>query len=428
MKARIQSAVVAMTARGLPHVMVSNLAQQGVAFLTVLIIARLLQPSEFALVRIAMAYAAVATIIAAGGFTAPVLRYCADNAFNAVARRVLLGIGIRKLLIASVMTVVIAAVLVLARQGSTLETIVFGVYALQLPGLAMASLLLVYLQAVQQFKVLATYQVAIRVMALAITAAGTYWYGLAGLLATSLMVAYLACVVLFALSRPIFASSGEVTLPPDFSRLARYSVFGMLVTAVGQYSDLMILDLVGTDKREVAVYSLATIFFFAATALVGAIQGIATPAFTALIDNPVQFNTQLRRWSLMMSLAGIPVATLTVILAFVVEKWFLGSQYDGLGYVLMLLMIKFCLWCTYAVGGAALVGIGAIRQGTWIAIATTTVAIAAGYPLCSQFGIWGAAWTQVVVAAISVGLVWWVISIESRALLARGRKPALAET
>lgn len=419
MMTRIRGALAAMTARGLPHVMASNLAQQAIAFLTVLIIAKLLPPDEFALIRVALAYVAVAAVVAAGGLTAPILRYCADNSFTTLGRQTLLGIGFRQLLLISSATVFVALLLVLVRYSEAKTRMVFSAYALQLPALAAASLLYVYLQAVQQFKILSAYLVATRMVTLVVTATATYVYGLTGLLMASLVVAYLTCVPLVAASRPAFKTVAEISLPSDFARLARYSVFGTLITAVGQYSDLMILDLVGVEKRDIAVYSLATIFFFAAVGIGGAVQGIATPSFTALIDDPLRFRQQLRRWSAMMSLAGIPVAALLVVLAFAVETWFLRGQYSGLGLVLMLLMIKFCLWCTYAVGGAALVGIGAIRQGTWIAIVTTSVAIAIGYPLCTRFGIWGAAWTQIIVAVISTILVWWIIAIEVRALTQR---------
>lgn len=416
MSAKIGSAVRNLFRHGLPYVMLSNLAQQGVAFLTVLFVAKFLPPSEFALVRIALAYTAIATVLAAGGITAPILRYCADVALSHIERRSLLAVGIRRVLAISFLVTLAALGLALAWPMEGLQSSVYAVYALQLPGLAIASLLLVYLQAIQQFKALAFYQVAIRVMTLVFSVGAVYFYGLTGLLVATWITAYMVCVPLLALSRPLFRPPSSMAVPADFSSLAFYSVFGTVVTAMGQYADVIMLDLVGTKKEMIAVYSLATVFFFAALAVGGAVQSVATPMFTALIHEPALFKKRLLRWSLLLSAAAIPVAVTLVLLAKAVETWFLGSNYAGLSNILAILMLKYFLWSTFAVGGAALVGVGAIKQGAWIAVLTTILTVAVGLPLCERYGVYGAAWTQVIVTVISAMLIWWVLVFETRAL------------
>lgn len=385
--------------------MLANVAQQGVAFLTVVLVARLLTPEEFAHVRIAVAYTAVAAIIAGGGFSAPVLRYCADTAFDAVARRRIVGVGLQRVGWVSALAAAAALALVFARRGDPVQTAVLGVYALQLPGLAAGTLLLVYLQAMQRFKLLAAQQVALRVATLALSVVGTYFWGLTGFLVAALLAAYLTCIPLWLAARPSVRTKNAQSLPSDFNHLALYSLVGTLVTALGQYSDLMILDGVGTDRGKVAAYSLATIFFAAVVGVGGAVQSVATPAFTALIDQPEQFKRQLRRWSVGLSLAGLPVASAAILLAAAIERWFLAAAYAGLSAMVALLMVKFCVWCTIAVSGAALVGIGAIREGTWVAVVTTAMAIVAGVVLSSRYGVWGAAATQVGVAFVGAALV-----------------------
>lgn len=415
---RIGASLAAIRARGLLHIMIANISQQAVAFLGVLILAKLLPPDEFALVRIAMAYMAVATIIGAGGLTAPVLRYCADPAFDAAGRRRILGAGLKRLVLVSMATLVGVLLLVLISGRGRPESLVLAAYAMQIPALAAGSLLLVYFQAVQRFRFLAYSQVGIRLVSFFITTAAAWLYGLMGFLVAAWLAALLACLPLLLAARPL---SGAVAagLPSDFFLLARYSLLGMVITTAGQYADLMMLDWVGTDRSQVAVYSLATIFFFAVSALAGAVQSVATPGFTGLMGNPEAFRARLRRWSLLLSGAGVLASLGVVAVAWGVEHWVLGRPYEGLALMVAVLMLRFCLWCTYAVGGAALVGIGAIRQGTGIATATTLLALIVGYPLCLALGVWGAAWTQVVVALGSVLLVWRLIRREMLQLVAR---------
>lgn len=419
MNAKIGTALRKLFSHGLPYVMLSNLAQQGVAFLTVLFVAKFLPPAEFGLVRLALAYAAVATVLAAGGITAPILRYCADTAYGIEQRRTLLAVGLHRTLAIALVVSLIAFGQVLSSQEDAVQTRVFATYALQLPALAIAGLLLVYLQAIQRFKTLAIYQVLIRFVTLVFSVGAVYAYGLTGLLVATLIMAYLVCVPLLALSRPQFRPAQEVLVPKDFSSLAFYSVFGTAVTAMGQYADMIILDLTGTPKADIAVYALATVFFFAALGVGGAVQSVATPMFTSLMRDPAVFRQQLYRWSMRLGLAAVPVAMALVSVAWLVETRFLGSSYAGLNMLLAILMLKFLLWSTYAVGGAALVGVGAIKQGAWIAVFTSIVTIAIGFPLCERYGIYGAAWTQVIVSLLSAILIWWVLVVETRALCHR---------
>jgi O-antigen/teichoic acid export membrane protein len=251
---------------------------------------------------------------------------------------------------------------------------------------------------------------------LLISVVAVYLYGLHGLLIAAGFMAYLACVPLMLLSRPLIRATESLKVPADFSSLAFYSVFGTAVTALGQYADLIILDMVGTSKDVVAVYSLASVFFIAALTVGGAVQSVATPMFTSLMQNPQQFVSKLMRWSLMLSLAAVPISAFLVLFAFGVETWFLGDKYAGLASILGVLMLKFFLWSTFAVGGAAMVGVGALKQGAWIAVATTLLTITIGFPLCRHYGVYGAAWTQVAVAAVSALLIWWVLIFETRAL------------
>ena len=403
---RFEASVRALLAHGLPHVMIANIAQQAVAILGVLVIVRVLPSDEFAMVRIAMAYVAVATVIGAGGLTAPVLRYCADARFSEEVRRQIIGAGLRRMVVPAIATMMGAFSLVFLSGRSNDEILVLGAYALQIPMLAASSLLLVYLQAVQRFHYLAYSQVVIRLFGFLLTSAAAWFYGLSGLLLATLLVAVASVVPLFVAARPLFHT---LVLPEDFGSLAKYSVVGVLVTTIGQSADILLLDWVGAERKLVAIYALATIFFMALSALAGSVQAVATPMFTGLISDPSGFRDRLCRWTLGLLAVALPVAVGVVGLAWGLEHWVLGPAYTSLSDMVSILMLRFCLWCTYAVGGAALLGLGAIRQGTWVAVLTTSLAFVVGYPLCLGWGIWGAAWTQVLVALASAFFVWIVI-------------------
>ncbi|WP_193337145.1 lipopolysaccharide biosynthesis protein [Devosia beringensis] len=389
--------------------MVANVAQQGLAFAGVILVARLLPPDEFALIRISIAYAAIATILGVGGLTAPILRYCADISASPEQRRAWLGVALRWLGAISASVSILALLIIFLSGRSGNEGMILSAYALQVPALAATSLCLVYLQAEQRFRFLAYSQILIRCLSLVLTVLGLWFFGVAGFLVATIASVAAGTIPLLLASRP---SRDPVALPADFATLARYSLAGMLVTTVGQYADLMLLDWASTDLHLVAVYSLGTIFFFAISGLAGSVQSVATPHFTGLMQDRTKFVAELRRWTIGLIVAGALAAIGVCTLAWGLERWLLGPRYAGLGLMVGVLMLRFWIWCSYAIAGAAMLGIGAIRQGTWIAVVTTTTAFLVGLPMVLWIGIWGAALTQIVVALVSAVLVWQVVRSE----------------
>lgn len=399
----LRALLTSLVSGGLSHVVIATVAQQGLAVIGVLAIAKLLPADDFGLVRIAMAYVAVAVVVGAGGLTAPILRYCADPVFDHDARRGLLGAGLLRLALVAVGTMLAGLLLIAVSGRGPEESLVLSAYALQIPALAATSLLLVYFQAIQRFRFFAWAQVGVRILTVVLTVAGAWAFGLPGLLVSALVAALAGMAPFFIAARPVLDKVQP--LPRDFHSLAGFSVVGMLISTIGQYSDILLLDWVGTERSLVAVYSLATIFFFALSSLAGSVQAYVTPLFTSVMHDPAALRAKLRAWTAGLAAAAVPAGLVASALAWSIERWVLGPAYAGLGAMVGILMLRFVIWCTYAVGGAALVGIGAIKQGTWIAGFTTPLAFIVGYPLCAAWNVWGAAWTQVVVALASALLV-----------------------
>lgn len=403
-----------MNLRALFHVLVANVSQQLTAFVGVVIVARLLLPQEFAVVRIAIAYAAVATILAGGGLTAPVLRYCADPKFDLLARRRLLGHALIRLSGFAAVTSAGALLLTILSGRTPTETLVFVAYALQIPALAATSLLMVYLQAIGRFRFLSYSQILIRLATTGISILGTLIWGLHGLLLATVLMVLVGVLPLYLAAKPSYVRSSST--PVDFALLARHSLIGMFISTIGQYVDLFLLDVAGADKQLVGSYSLATIFFLAAGSLVGAVQSVSTPHFTVLMTDRAAFHAALWRWSSWLTAAGVALGIAATAAGWLLEVFFLGRSYVGLSAIVAILMVRFLVWCAYAVSGAAMVGIGAIRQGTAVAAITTASAIVLGYPLVLLYGVWGAATSQTLVAIITAALVFRVTVVETRKL------------
>ncbi len=392
--------------QGYLQVLSSNVLLQLLGFGSVLLVAKFLPPDDLAIIRTAQAYAAVLVIVAGWGLTTPVLRYCADPVFSISAKRVFLGFALVRVVAVSLAVVICAGLAAFVLTDGPVAEVYMG-YALAIPALAITSLFFVYLQARQEFGQLARSQTYIKLGSVAAIVLATWWSGLIGFVIAIILAAYLGLIPLFRVAVPVIVARTREYLPNDFSHMATVSMVGMLISALGQSADFILLEYAKEDRMIVGRYSLATIFLLAASTLTGSIQGVVTPKFTALLSTPAEFRSKLRSWTINTIMLSAAVACACLGAAWCLEQWFFSDGYRGFTEFLSVLMLKYVVWSAYAIAGAAMVGAGLIKIGTWIAMFTTTTAFVAGYFLILAHGAWGAAWTHVVIAGLSLMLVWW---------------------
>jgi len=412
--AQLRAAFQMLVNRGYVPVFSMNILLQLLGFGSTVMVAKFLLPAELAIVKTAQAYASVAVILAGVGLTAPMLRFCADSRFGEEAQQAMLRTALR--VVTWVSLVVVAAILLVVSGTLGFDEQsgkVYAIYALVLPALALTGLFYVYLQARQQFAALAKNQSLIKLASVFLVLWATYVWGLYGLLLMTVVVSYVGLLPLLRLTlvrrRTLTAA---INLPPGFYRFAFYGMAGMFVSALGQSSDFILMDLVGTDRADVGKYALASVFFLGAATLTGSIQAVITPRFTTLLSDPSQFMAYLRGCIPKIVMLSLAVACITVAMGWILQTWFFGEKYVGFVDYLAILMLKYVVWSSYAIVGAAMLGAGIIKSGTWVAVATTIVSFALGYPLCKWWGATGAAVAQVGVSLLSLGLILWVQKLE----------------
>ena len=412
--------------KGYAPVFSMNILLQLLGFGSTVMVAKFLLPAELAMVKTAQAYTAVAVILAGVGLTAPVLRFCADSRFDEEAQQTMLRTALHavawvSLIVVAIILLVVSGVLGFEAQPGR----VYALYALVLPALALTGLLYVYLQARQQFGALAKNQSLIKLVSVCLVVWATYVWGLYGLLVMTVVVTYVGLLPLLRLTDVRWRASTTVkNLPPGFYRLAFYGMAGMFVSALGQSSDFILMDLIGTDRTDVGKYSLAAVFFLGAATLTGSIQAVITPRFTTLLSDPPQFMAYLRGWIPKIVVLSLAVACITVSTGWILQTWFFGEKYVGFVNYLAILMLKYIVWSSYAIVGSAMLGAGIIKSGTWIAVATMIASFALGYPLCKWWGATGAAVAQVGVTVLSLGLILWVQKLEFNRLFGMSLRAA----
>lgn len=383
-----------------------NMLLQILGFGSTVMVAKFLMPAELAMVKTAQAYAAVAVILAGAGLTSPILRFCADPLFDNKAQQMMLRKALSIIAIASLGVVSVLLLATAFFWGVTgYPGRVYALYSLVLPALALTGLLYVFLQARQQFAALAKNQSAIKLVSVFLVVISAYKWGLHGFLLATLIVTYIGLIPLFRLTLIPGEGKSSSTLPSGFFHLAFYGMAGTFISTLGQSSDFILMDFVGVDRIEVGRYSLASVFFLGAATLTGSIQAVITPKFTNMLSDPLAFTLYLRSWIKKMIALSLVVACATLGVAWILQIWFFGAKYEGFVDYLSILMIKYVIWSSYAIMGAAMLGAGIIKRVTWIVVITTFISFAIGYPLCMWFGAIGAAIAQVLIALLSLCLL-----------------------
>ena len=405
-----------LVAGGYLHVLSASVMLQLLGFGSVMLVARLVSAPDLADIRTAQAYAAVAVILAGAGLSSPILLYCADPDLSEAQKRRLIRYAVRTTVFVGGLIASICVALTLVLNGPTdTAAKVQAIYALALPGLALTSLLFVYMQSRQQFAQLARSQTLIKGVSVAVVVVATWLFGVAGFLVGTVVTVYAGLIPLLRpLRRNAVDDTAAPALPPDLWARASYGMAGTFVTMLGQSSDFMLMDFTNVARDDVGRYALASAFAAAAVSLTGVIQTVLTPRFTALRGDSAGFRRELATWSLRMPLISIGVALAALAGASVLSRWFFGAAYSGFTTYLAVLLGRYVIWSNFAVVGAALAGMGVVRSGVAIALATTILSFAIGLPLCKEFGAFGAAWAQVLVACFSLVAIWLVGRWEMR--------------
>jgi O-antigen/teichoic acid export membrane protein len=190
------------------------------------------------------------------------------------------------------------------------------------------------------------------------------------------------------------------------------------VSAIGQYTDIFILDHFAISRAEIGYYSLATIFIIGATQITGTVQVIATPYFSERSQDPAWLRAQLVKHQGRLAGVSVVVALVVYVLAWGLIPRVYGAPYHAALPYLSILLVKYVVYSSYALTGVALLGMGLVRYNFFVVAVSTPLGFIASYFLLQRFGVAGVAWAQVGANCIS----FLMVVILMRVALRRARR------
>lgn len=388
--------------KGFFHLLGSNFIISFLGFGTIILVSKLLEPSDIGTIKLVQSYTAFFIVLGTFGYNISTLKLCSEKRAQ-VDKLKIFGLSTKRIILFSIISILLMSSL--SYYGLLSNDIVVSewliIYSIVIPFAALGYNFVAYFQAIKEIKKMAKLQVIIRLNFIIIIIFSTYFFGFKGLIYSTILSYIIGTLVyLKSIGLKFLEFLNTKDKFPKFEQFALFTLLSNLVTLLGQYSDMYLIDYLESDRNLIGFYSLATVFFIGATVVIGTVQSIVTPYFSEKEDDKLWQKKVWIKYQLIAILMSFCTAITMYILVYLLVEFYFGDTYVlTKGYVL-LLMIKFFSWSTYAVTGSALAGLGKIKQGFYLVIFTVPSSIILGYYLYGIYGINGIIYSQIVVNSV----------------------------
>lgn len=412
MKQRVLSTVAYARDRGFFDLLSVNFLTQFLGFGSVLLVAKFLTPIELGEVRILQSYLGLFSVFAGFGINAAVLKTCAGNRPSYETSGILrFALG----RVSITISVTMIAVIVLSRSGLIVSSRDLSywlmIYSCIVPLDVITGIFVVFLQAQKKIRMMARSQAIVKLQAVPLIVASTWLWGFRGFVFASI-IGYL--LGLWPFLRQIgfeFIRTSLDEKPEGFMSYALFSFLANSVSVLGQRGDIFILDRFSTNREAIGYYSLALVFIMGASQVTGTVQSITLPYFTQRAHDKTWFRNQLKTNQIRIQLLSVVVAFGVFVGAWVLVPQFYGQSYSPTLTYLVVLLVKYVVWSSYALLATAMFSLGYIQYNAIIVFVSTPIGLFATYFFLAEFGVMGVAWAQVLssVVALCLAIIFTIV-------------------
>ena len=407
---RVRLAGARAVALGLPHYVVSILAIQGTTYAAQLIMARLLGPLDFGVVRSVEAIVAIALVFGSAGMPSLAIKSIAEAEDEGARGRVLqrlisltIGVGI----LTAAITAILGGIFFDATTTSYARALLWLV-----PISAIARTALNYHQGVKSVHRVALLAAAMSVVSLVLTVVLVDRWRLAGWLGARYMSeALLAGTMLWTVRRVL---SARASAPAMFSygnllHLGIAIAASLLVRTGVDNLGVLAMGFVGVARSDIGYFGVASLIASALLLVPGALANLSLPA---IIESfAVRRDVERRAGRLLAAgLAfSLPLAGALMWLAPILAHVFAPAYLPGIP-IIRILLIAVPLRAATSTAGAVLLAAGRVHSTLVINLLTLGVGIAALGLLVPAHGGTGAAIATVVMESFaSLSAIVWAI-------------------
>lgn len=390
--------------KGFFHLLSVNFLTQFLGLGGLLLLTAFLTPKELGMAKIMHSYTAFFILLGTFGFNSAILKVCSESDATTDINQKLMGGAIRKVILMSLVSYILM-VLLWKIDLLPVTPEIFNwllIFCIVIPFASISNLMITYLQAQKKVQLMAKTQAVVRLLFFVIVVLSTYMYGFSGFIYASVL-SYVCGFLMFVKTSGLsFSDLKNHKSNSRMNTFAKYSFLGGIISVLSQHADIYILEGIGVSHAEIGFYSIAVLFMMGANQISATTQMIATPYFSERASDPNWILIALIKYQALLIGLSILVAIGVYFFAFILVKFFYGNLYANVLTYLPILLTRYVIWSAYAITGVALLGMGAIKEGTAIAAVVTPMGLIVSYVLSKYFGVVGVAWGQVIAAIMSL--------------------------
>jgi O-antigen/teichoic acid export membrane protein len=404
--------------------MSANLFNQAIGFISSLFVVRFLRPEELAEARVIAVYVGYVQIVGSLGLATSVLTFVPRSSEPGI-RRHWLQVTLLIMGGATAGFSILAAWLSLhGWLMSNAHTAYWFRWSL-LGGLATSAtgILIAFYQAERAIRKLAGVQSVLRVMVLPVIVGGAWIGGFIGYVVAGIAASFLMLGGLVATLPRAQRFARRVPLPIGYMGVAGLALLANFLWTVGRTVNVVVLDRVATDRVQFGCYSLAISIGMIMSLIISTIQIVAIPFFSAHHDDGEWVLLNARKWQLAGAIVGAIGAAVVFCVAAPLIKFVYGRAYAEAIAFLIPVLVAQVLLATFHIQAAALIGMNLVRVNTIVAAVVVPLSVLAAIIMASRYGVWGAAWSQVLAYTVYAGLqsIWGWAALSRKAETRRHR-------
>jgi O-antigen/teichoic acid export membrane protein len=393
---------------GLPHYLLSILAIQGTAFASQFLMARMLGPQDFGVVRSVEAIVAIALVFGAAGMPSLAIKSVAEAGSVGVRGRVLL-----RLLSLTVAVSLITAAVVALLDGLFFDAVIASyarVLVWIIPISAIARTALNYHQGVRSVHRVSFVAAFMSVVSLVVVVVLVSRWQLTGWLVARYVSETLLALTLLWTVRQVLRS--RTTAPPEFSHgkllhLGLAIASSLLVRTCIDNMGVLGMGVAGVAKADIGYFAIASLVASALMLVPGAVANLSLPAIIESLGARQRAERVTGRLLAGAMVFAVPMVLGLLWLAPAMARVLAPAYLPGIP-IIRVLLIAVPLRVATSIAGAVLLATGRVHSTLVINLCTLVVGMAALVLLIPKNGAIGAAYGTVLMEGFStLCFVWW---------------------
>lgn len=393
--------------KGLLHMFSANMLNQLLGFCSLLVVSKILKPSEIGALKIIQSYVAVCLAISVFGFPSAIIKFCSEIKDVGLRKYILKHSILLSTLLSFVICVLVICLVIsdcLSDDVLVKKWLPYYIFLI-IPNTAY-TIFLTYMQAIKDFKRMAGIQSVLKIISVFAVIGVTYLFGIGGYVVTIIIMMLVSLFILIKQIGNSFLRQQTKIIPQGFNFLVYVSAMGSFFSVLSTYLDMFFLDYYISDRNIVGYYAMSSMFAMVGTQFISTVQNFLTPYFSEKSYEDEWLWREMVRGQKYLSFTVFVISFLIYGAACFLIDFYYGIQYSIVLFFLRIMLLQLWLHSTYSIIGCTLLSINKVHYNLVIVIVFIIVKSILSYYFITVYGVIGFSYAQVLAEIPSAAMAY----------------------